>query len=513
TITSVSFDSGVVGGDLCGLFAGCSSLTAIYFNDFDTSSTANMSYMFSSCSTLQSIDLSGFCTIALEDITCMFSNCLNLSILDISSFNLSEVAYGNGFTTGCTKLSKIIMPKSDTNAMIKEGTLALGGYFVLPTDKVITTSAIGTNTIQNSNSNYFYNYLTTDMTSSPNEKALFRSWTISYDKGTQNAATANNSDDLGALTYYVGSGEQFTAKGSNKFTLNGIYELVSWNTVDDGTGTEYALNTTITASKDLTLYAIWSPKAISIVYHKNSPTGDDTDVSGTMANQNSSYLTSTTLSSNSYSISNYTFAGWSTTENGSYSYYNSQSITESSPLEDDTLALYAVWKLSSYLTINVNYNETCSDNAVAFANITIGGVTTSILLLQSQYRLTNLGEATVSISAKATINHVASVSNSSVSLSSNNMSQTITITISKTGSTSFSHSTGRDVVEEQQEEGVTLETNVVEDAKNEIIVGMPSQIENDNYVDKYCQDCAKIQNVAENENNEKIIENSAEFVE
>ena len=105
-ITKVTFLDGVKGGEsLANLFSGCTNLSAIEFNNFDTSATTNMERMFASCSSLKSVDLSSFNTSNVTSMDSMFKSSGILE-LDLSNFNTSnvtnmrEIFYG----TSCTYL-------------------------------------------------------------------------------------------------------------------------------------------------------------------------------------------------------------------------------------------------------------------------------------------------------------------------------------------------------------------------------------------------------------------------
>ena len=57
------------------MFHGCSSLTSLSLDGFDTANVTDMSCMFHSCSDLTSLNLSGFDASNATDIHWMFSGC------------------------------------------------------------------------------------------------------------------------------------------------------------------------------------------------------------------------------------------------------------------------------------------------------------------------------------------------------------------------------------------------------------------------------------------------------
>lgn len=141
---------------------------------------------------------------------------------------------------------------------------------------------------------------------------------------------------------------------SNNITRSG-YTFTGWNTVQGGTGTAYANGATFPFSaSSTTLYAQWTPNSVTF----NSNGG-----SGTMAAQ--SATTSTNLTANAFTRAGYTFAGWSTSANGSGTQYaNSASYTFAS-----STTLYAKW---AGTTNTVTY-DSHGGTAVVAGSFTTGG--------------------------------------------------------------------------------------------------------------------------------------------
>ena len=94
------------------MFNGCKSLTNIIgIENFDTSNVTNMNYMFTDCSALTEINLNNWNTSKVTTMVNMFRACAALTELDLSNWDVSNVTnmdgVFNGYTTsmGLTKLN------------------------------------------------------------------------------------------------------------------------------------------------------------------------------------------------------------------------------------------------------------------------------------------------------------------------------------------------------------------------------------------------------------------------
>ena len=94
-----SFDTSSV-TDMKGMLAVCNALSSLDVSSFDTSSVTDMSSMFYSCSSLTSLVLSNFNTSKVTSMTRMFSGC-NFSSLDLSSFDTSSATMMDYMFSGC----------------------------------------------------------------------------------------------------------------------------------------------------------------------------------------------------------------------------------------------------------------------------------------------------------------------------------------------------------------------------------------------------------------------------
>ena len=96
------------------MFAGCSSLERIVFNDdVDTSNVCNMAGMFEGCSNLKELDLSMFDTSEVESAYNFFKGCEKLKKVDLSSFDTSYVSYYDSMFEGCSSLEELDISSFD----------------------------------------------------------------------------------------------------------------------------------------------------------------------------------------------------------------------------------------------------------------------------------------------------------------------------------------------------------------------------------------------------------------
>lgn len=137
------------------------------------------------------------------------------------------------------------------------------------------------------------------------------------------------------------SASSATALTSNAFTRTG-YTFAGWNTASNGSGTAYANGASYPFTASTTLYAQWTPSSSTVTFDSNGGTG-------TMSNQTASVATN--LTTNAFTHSGYTFAGWNTASNGSGTAYLDGA---SYPFSSST-TLYAQWTLITY-TVTFNSN-------------------------------------------------------------------------------------------------------------------------------------------------------------
>ncbi len=202
------------------------------------------------------------------------------------------------------------------------------------------TMADGTGTNYPASSNYTINHA--------NDKTLYAKWkinkyTISFDK---NGAIGNISPSAITADY----NSNITLPTSTGLSKTG-YSFAGWNTMADGTGTNYSASSTynINHANDKTLYAKWKINKYTISFDKNGAIGT-TSPSAIIDDYNSNITlpTSTGLNKTGYS-----FAGWNTMSDGTGTNYPASSTYNISHASNKTL--YAKWKINKY-TISFDKN-------------------------------------------------------------------------------------------------------------------------------------------------------------
>lgn len=136
---------------------------------------------------------------------------------------------------------------------------------------------------------------------------------------------------------------------NNSYTAPSGYYFTGWNTAQDGTGTYYtnqqSVTDLITTGSTITLYAQWTDcPPNTICYSPN--VANPNDVEGEMGNQSISNTdTSTVLYAPNFKRTNYGFAAWSTHPSGIGTNYgpNQTLDFEANQYQNAGLKLYAKW--------------------------------------------------------------------------------------------------------------------------------------------------------------------------
>jgi uncharacterized repeat protein (TIGR02543 family) len=182
---------------------------------------------------------------------------------------------------------------------------------------------------------------------------LFARWTAN-----SITVTFNKNDGSGNTTTQSLTADSATNLTNNSFTRTG-YTFAGWSANNDGTGTQYSNGQSVTLLLSTTIYAKWTANTLTVTFNKN-------DGSGTTSTQSITAGTSTNLTSNAFTRTGYTFAGWTANSDGTgTSYSNSQSVNLTS-----NLPLYAAWTAINY-TVSYNTNS-ATGSAPTQAARTIG---------------------------------------------------------------------------------------------------------------------------------------------
>ena len=187
--------------------------------------------------------------------------------------------------------------------------------------------------------------------------------TLSYNKNTTDTVGSLPSNSTGTDPW----NGWVTTVSSNTPTRTG-HTFNGYNTSSDGTsGTNYAASAAITLTSDVTLYAKWTANTYAITYYDNNGTGSPAAGSKT-------HGVTFTLSSTTPTRTNYIFAGWNTSADGTGTNYSAGgSYTTNAALD-----LYAKWTYLNLITFDLNGGggtaPTSLRQATAGGSLTLPGI-------------------------------------------------------------------------------------------------------------------------------------------
>lgn len=178
------------------------------------------------------------------------------------------------------------------------------------------------------------------------------------DVSTLFAKTGYHTESATAWLYNSASGTKYPEIA----TTSGTYLNPIKNTIENS------------KSSTLKMYVNWIENTYNIVYEKNTPARASSAVVGTTASQNNLLWTHDyVLSANGYSLTGWTFKGWSLSPTdyvamtpgnvATVQYYNKQTINNKNDtkLSDDdkvTIKLYAIWAENHYTIVFDGNNDT-----------------------------------------------------------------------------------------------------------------------------------------------------------
>lgn len=186
-------------------------------------------------------------------------------------------------------------------------------------------------------------------------------YTITYNGNGSDSGTVTSA---GTFTF----GNSYSIAGKGTMAKTG-YDFAGWTTAANGSGTLYANGSdsiasstaTYSAAANLSLYAKWTAQVYTITYDVNGATSGTPSKSSDSFTFGGNALTLPTIGS--MIRSNYTFGGWSETNNGS------AVISPYSPTQ--TRTLYAVWTGKQY-SVSYNGNGNTGGSVPADALYTTG---------------------------------------------------------------------------------------------------------------------------------------------
>ncbi|MFN8260616.1 MAG: InlB B-repeat-containing protein [Chitinophagales bacterium] len=164
---------------------------------------------------------------------------------------------------------------------------------------------------------------------------LYALWTPTYTVTYNGNSNTSGTAPTDGSSPYV-SGVTVTVLANTGSLARTGYTFAGWNTASNGSGTDYAATGSATFSMpaaNTVLYAKWTPNNNTITFDGNGATG------GSMSNQTIATGATATLTTNAYTRTGYTFAGWATTSGGAVAYTDGASYT----MGTASVTLYAKW--------------------------------------------------------------------------------------------------------------------------------------------------------------------------
>lgn len=266
--------------------------------------------------------------------------------------NYDIVYDGNGKTAGAVPATQSGPIGTAITVATNSGTLSRTGY----TFGGWNTSADGSGTA----------FAAGAATQMPlNGMTLYAIWvpsqfTLTYDANGGSSAPTSSLNNAGASVTL--SATQPTRAG---------YTFGGWNTLANGTGTNYSSGANYTMpGANTTLYAKWTASTSTIAYDGNQPATGSAPASSTGTSGSA-----TAVAGNTGTLvkTGYSFAGWNTAANGTGTDY-AASASINYPASG-TLTLYAKWTAVSYTVV---YNSNGGSSAPASVSQLYGSTVTVV---------------------------------------------------------------------------------------------------------------------------------------
>ena len=192
------------------------------------------------------------------------------------------------------------------------------------------------------------------------------SYTIKYDTNKPTSASSNVTGTTSNSTHTYDATKSLS---KNNYYLKG-WTFVGWSKVKNGTvayadGQEVK-NLTAIDGDTVTLYAIWKANTYKVSYNANQPKNASKTVSGSVLDTTHTYDVSSNLRNNAYSLTGWTFTGWSTNPDANVAKYKDKaSVKNLTDADGDVVTLYAIWKANTYsIAYDSNKPLKASNNAV-----------------------------------------------------------------------------------------------------------------------------------------------------
>ncbi len=129
------------------------------------------------------------------------------------------------------------------------------------------------------------------------------------------------------------------------------WTFVGWFTGPEGTGRQITKDSLVEEG-DERLYAYWTANTYTVDYNPNGGEGE-------MESQTVDYGTEFSLTSNTFTRTNFTFGGWGTNETSEIIYIDGATVSNLTTEVDGRVDLFAVWKsINIQITIDIDGVET-----------------------------------------------------------------------------------------------------------------------------------------------------------
>jgi uncharacterized repeat protein (TIGR02543 family) len=272
---------------------------------------------------------------------------------------------GNGNTSGSAPVDNAQYTSGQSATALGAGTLVKNG-----------SSFAGWNTSENGNGTSYAEGASIPITGNITlyaKWALITTYTVTYNGNNNSGGTVpiDNNNYTSGQTASVADPGTLVREG---------FTFVGWNTLANGTGTNYAAGVSLNVTSNATLYAKWlSISTYKVTYDGNNNTG------GTVPVDNNNYTSGETAAvANSGTLvrEGYTFVGWNTLANGTGTNYAagvSLNVTSN-------VTLYAKWAIISAYTVTYDGNNNTGGTAPVDNNTYISGQTATLAACGSLVR-------------------------------------------------------------------------------------------------------------------------------
>ena len=198
--------------------------------------------------------------------------------------------------------------------------------------------------------------------------AVSRSYSVTYNTNSSTSGTAPTAGS------YTTGGSAYSVSGNTGTLARTGYTFAGWNTLANGTGTDYAAgSSTYSSAASITLYAKWTGNTYHVTYDGNGSTGGAAPSAGTFTSGGTAY---TVPSNGTLTKTGYTFAKWNTAANGSGTDFGPGTANTTYSTSADQL-LYAQWTAGTY-TITFDGNGSTGGTTPSAGSYTTGGTAFSV---------------------------------------------------------------------------------------------------------------------------------------